>query len=205
MKKIALIILVAIYLLAVSCSDDSSTNPPPVQETFHFPLAIGNEWEFDFYWLDDSYQESGESQYTEKSTIIKQLVYRGKEAYQLDEEILDMSYLHVDNEAIYGHVEYSQLSSDGKNYFPDEWIKLYSFNENEWQIYKKNVSVIEGDYTAEGLMTATGKKMGKITKEINGKLVDIYEYMTILIAAGTETSGGQTSLNSMKRIQAILG
>ena len=193
MKKITRILLVAVYLLAISCSDDSSTNTPSVQESFYFPLAIGNEWEFDFYWLDESYQATGDSLHTVKSTIINNLNYRGKEAYQLDEDMLfNISYLSVDNDAIYGHVEYSELSSDGKTYFPDEWINLYSFNQNEWQMYKKNISVNQDDYTATGTMTMTGKKIRKSTTEINGRVLDIYEYMTILVAAGTETSGGQT-------------
>ncbi len=193
MRKIYQILLVALSLIAISCSDDASTNPTSVQESFYFPLAIGNEWEFDFYWLDESYQATGDSLYTDKSKIINKLDYRGKEAFQLDEDMLfNISYLSVDNDAIFGHVEYNDLSSDGKTYFPDEWINLYSFNQNEWQMYKKNISVNEGDYIAEGTMTMTGKKIGKYTTEINGRVLDVYEYMSILVATGIETIGGQT-------------
>ncbi|PKL79125.1 MAG: hypothetical protein CVV25_09235 [Ignavibacteriae bacterium HGW-Ignavibacteriae-4] len=192
MRKISQILLIAIYLFAISCSDDTNTNPQ-LQESFNFPLAIGNEWEFDFYWLDESYQATGDSLHTDKSTVINKLTYRGKEAYHLDEDMLfNISYLSVDKEAIYGHVEYSDLSSDGKTYFPDEWINLYSFNQNEWQMYKKNISVNEGDYIAEGTFTMTGKKIGKNTTEINGRVLDVYEYMSILVATGTETIGDQT-------------
>ncbi|MFA7327505.1 MAG: hypothetical protein WC121_12620 [Candidatus Kapaibacterium sp.] len=192
MRKISQILLIAISLFAISCSDDTNTNPQ-LQESFNFPLAIGNEWEFDFYWLDESYQATGDSLHTDKSTVINKLTYRGKEAYQLDEDMLfNISYLSVDKEAIYGHFEYSKLSSDSKNRVPDEWIKLYSFNQNEWQMYKKNISVNEGDYIAEGTFTATGKKIGKNTTEINGRILDVYEYMSILVTTGIETSGGQT-------------
>lgn len=193
MRKIIRILLVAVYLLVTSCSDDTSTNPPSVQESFDFPLAIGNEWEFDFYWLDESYQATGDSLYTDISTVINKLTYRGKEAYQLDEDILfNISYLSVDKDAIYGHVEYSDLNSDGKTYFPDEWINLYSLNQNEWQMYKKNISINEDDYIAVGTFTMTGKKIRKYTTEINSRVLDVYEYMSILVTTGTETRGGQT-------------
>jgi len=199
MKKTTGLLLLALLYLTVSCSDDTSTNLTDEQESFYFPLAIGNEWEFDFYWLDESYEATGDSLHTDKSTIINNLNYRGKDAYQLDEDMLfNISYLSVDENAIYGHVEYEDLSSDGKNYFPDEWINLYSFNQNEWQMYKKNIIVNDGDYSAEGTFTMTGKKIGKSTTNINGRILDVYEYMSILVASGTESYAGQTNKINQK-------
>lgn len=195
MKIISGVIVAFTFILFASCSDDTPSDPSKV-ESFDFPLAIGNQWEMNFYDLDENYEPTGEPYFTDTYLVTQKLTYRGKEAYEVDDYTLQIKYLSKDNNAIYGHVDYESLSSDGKNYFPDEWMTFYSFAQDGWQIYTKQVTVEQEDYKATGTMTMTGKKTGNFSKEINGKTVRIYGFMGILNAVGTEISKGvETKIN----------
>ncbi|PKL81029.1 MAG: hypothetical protein CVV25_02265 [Ignavibacteriae bacterium HGW-Ignavibacteriae-4] len=195
MKKISGFVIAITYLLLVSCSEETPSTPSKV-ESFDFPLAIGNEWTMNFYDLDENNDPTGEAYFTDTYTVTHKLTYREKEAYEVDNYVLQIKYLSKDNNAIFGHVDYESLSSDGKNYFPDDWMTFYSFSQDEWQIYTKQIKVEQEEYTASGTMTMTGKKTRSFSKEINGKTVKIYEFIGILNAVGSEIRNGiETEIN----------
>ncbi len=198
MRATNTILLVLFCFTSISCSDDNITAPNG-GESFEFPLAIGNEWTYGLYKLDVNHEPAGDPIIQKFVKIIDKIEYKGKTSYEVDKSSsLIYKYYSKDDNAIYGHVDYENLSSDGKNYYPDYWMKIYDFHNDNWTVYSKDVKVEDGDYKAEGTIAMFGEKIGKTTTILNKIVVDLYEFRAILSIESTETNNGSVESYSEK-------
>jgi len=182
MKRILATLFTLLCISFASCSDDDSGTNPDISEaeSFEFPLAVGNEWTYGFFKLDENHNSSGNPILNSSIKVINELDYRGKPAYEVEDDTrLIYDYYSIAEDAIYGHADYENLSSDGKNYYPDAWMKVYDFTQNKWTIYSKELKVEDGDFKAEGTIAMYGEKLGKTKTVIDGKEVDLYNYLAI--------------------------
>ena len=194
MRRICFLLMI---LALVACKKEDNGTSPSEKESFVFPLAVGSEWTYGIFEKDENYDDFDTPFYEYKSTIIRKLDYKGKESYELDKENrLVYKYFSVDEDGIYGHPDYENLSSDGKNYYPNDWITLYDFANDEWTMYSKYLEVEDGDFKAEGTIAMFGRKIGKSSQIINGNETDIYEFMAIQSVEATETYNGVSQTTS---------
>jgi len=178
-------------MLLSSCNDNN-TNPSEI-DSFDFPLAVGNEWTYGVYDLDENHEKIDDYDYKYSIRVTNKLNFRGKSAYEIEKDIpFNDKYYSVENSGIYLHLDYENMNSNEKIRYPDEWIKFYDFSKDYWTMYRKEMKLVNGNVVSKGTLSTYGSKTGEKTITIDGNDVVLYEFLEIFVSEEYRTENNVT-------------
>ena len=88
MKKIVSLLVISIFVLIYSCSEDNPNSPynyppPPVKWSDYFPLKVGAYWIYETYKTDSNYVRLNDTATYDTILVDKIVTVKGKECYKI--------------------------------------------------------------------------------------------------------------------------
>lgn len=155
MKKIAISTSTFFLLmLLISCSDDDSNGNDGNTNTKDgsYLQKTNRVLIYELYELDENNNKVNESSITEQKSLGKVNILGDEaialELYEIENGYRDTIYMKEDNDFLYLYIDYYSFSSREGDLTPlfqiePQWMKIYSFNQNEWIAFEHKVDKIE--------------------------------------------------------------
>ena len=198
MKELkSILALLAVVLFLGACSDDTVTDP--VDETFSFPLAVGNMWTYDVYELDENENMTDVKIGTNKIIIGEAVTLDGRAGFSYSEESTpddgdedepNVSSISSDEDGLYIYFEsFSEEEGNPLNGYSPGWVKIIDFKNSSWEALNIPIDVTddEGNNT-KGSLKMTGSSVGKVDVTYKGKSYSAMKFKTTTAINVTITS-----------------
>ncbi len=181
--KSFLLFVVSFTLLLFSCSDKSTNNNEPQNQSF-FPTTVGSFWKYLDYELDSLSVKVPNSEDTTLTTLIANQFIFGKNASIFlnktsRDNLTDTTIFAFENNKIYTFLSFFENDfipiSEG-----NQWVMIADFDGSQWTILK-DTTLETIDLPDVGKMTPTigikGKKGNQIDLVVKGKPVQSQEFI----------------------------
>lgn len=140
MKK--LLMLLALTLFVVSCSDDDDNPVNPDPNKVYMPLKAGNYWLYDTYDLDMQNQINTETKQVDSLVSGEKTTYLLKEAYLLkqftDGELNGNYHFYTEAGSVFAESNYILPLNTGFGLpidkITNQWVKIADFSSTNWNV-----------------------------------------------------------------------
>lgn len=204
MKKLNLLILFALTVLFISCSDDSTSPSKPD----YYPLNAGNYWIYEQYQLDSNGNKVIATKSTDSAIVIGTqtenvltfngvTTYKTQHNYSIGSQGEQRNYATED--AIYQY--FDQIPGFGFNLFglklsdfiPVNWVKMIDFKNASWVILTPDTVELpqmnlQGQNVKLSLIfSMTGNKGMTKTFTVDSKSINTQDYVLSFNVSGSIT------------------
>lgn len=198
--KIIIPLYFTIFLLTMSCSDNSTKTNEVFNYKEYMPLDSSNYWEYKYYGID----KNGEhylSEYAFDSVFVKDTIYyRGRNALLMGAN--DNTQGKISDYEFYYSLDSSQISmigfplqvSDSIKFENKNWVILYDLYRGIWssQYISFNDSIIDGS-KYNGAISFEGSDRGDTKIEFEGVQVNALSTFLKIIYNLEKTTGNKTT------------
>ena len=193
MRKIVSLILISIFVLIYSCSENNTNSPddnPFVNKdwTEYFPLKEGAYWIYGYCMREYKDNQNVPPDYYDTVIVEKKMIIMGHEAYYLKSSLGFDKYFYFDGPYLY------ELKEKYKNKEGSIWVMVADFNlkeESKPKVFNwnENQGDLKSDYYSKLLITNSVKRNSDTIIMIMDSIYAVSRYINTIYYDYTEKSG----------------